>query len=92
MTVFMPKIVRKVLKQLSFWLVLALIKAYQWLISSFLPAHCRYAPTCSHYAVEAFEVHGIVKGLVLTLKRLMKCHPWGGSGFDPVPQIQQIKK
>lgn len=47
---------------------------------------CRYSPTCSEYAVEAIETHGVISGTALALKRLSKCHPFGGSGFDPVPQ------
>ena len=61
------------------------IRFYQWCISPLLPAACRYHPTCSAYAVEAIERHGLVRGGGLTLKRLLRCHPWGGSGYDPVP-------
>lgn len=61
------------------------IRAYQYLISPYLPASCRYYPTCSSYGLEALQVHGPVKGLWLTLKRLGKCHPFGGQGYDPVP-------
>lgn len=62
-----------------------LFKLYHILISPFLGARCRYAPSCSEYANQALEAHGVVKGLWLTTKRLCRCHPWGGSGFDPVP-------
>jgi putative membrane protein insertion efficiency factor len=61
------------------------IRAYQWLISPLLPVSCRYQPTCSAYAIEALQRHGLLRGLALTVKRLMRCHPWGGSGYDPVP-------
>ena len=65
---------------------IALIKIYQWIISPWLGANkCRYTPTCSHYAVEALKKHGVFKGLWLAIKRISKCHPWGGSGYDPVP-------
>jgi putative membrane protein insertion efficiency factor len=64
---------------------LFLIKVYQNLISPITPATCRYQPTCSHYAKEALEVHGFLKGGWLALKRIFSCHPWGGKGFDPVP-------
>ena len=65
--------------------LLGLIKLYQTLISPLTPSTCRFQPTCSHYAKEAIIVHGARKGSVLALKRLFKCHPWGKSGFDPVP-------
>ncbi|KFF00823.1 alpha-hemolysin [Chryseobacterium formosense] len=62
-----------------------LIRFYQWFISPLLPKNCRYEPTCSHYMVESLQVHGIFKGFWLGVKRISKCHPWGGSGYDPVP-------
>jgi putative membrane protein insertion efficiency factor len=62
-----------------------LIGAYQLLISPLLLPSCRFEPSCSHYAQEAIAKHGALRGLVLTLKRLARCHPWGGSGYDPVP-------
>lgn len=49
------------------------------------PASCRFTPTCSQYAIEAITRHGALRGLMLTLRRLSRCHPWGGSGYDPVP-------
>lgn len=64
---------------------LALIWVYRNCISPLTPPSCRYTPTCSQYAVEALRKHGLVKGLWLTVKRLSRCHPWGGSGYDPVP-------
>lgn len=62
-----------------------LIRSYQLLISSWLPATCRFTPTCSQYAIIAITKYGIIKGFLLTIKRLSRCHPWGGSGHDPVP-------
>lgn len=62
-----------------------LIRGYQLLISPLLPASCRYTPTCSSYALEALRKHGVFKGGWLALKRIFSCHPWGGSGHDPVP-------
>ena len=62
-----------------------LVKFYQKCISPFLPASCRYTPTCSQYSVEAFKKWGVIKGGWLTIKRILRCHPWGGSGYDPVP-------
>jgi hypothetical protein len=61
------------------------IRLYQWTISPLLGVNCRYAPSCSAYAVEAIETHGAVRGCWLALRRILRCHPWGGSGYDPVP-------
>lgn len=66
------------------------IRFYQLCISPLFPASCRFTPTCSQYAVEALQVHGPLKGLTLSLHRLMRCHPWGGSGYDPVPPLKVI--
>lgn len=63
-----------------------LIKGYQILISPLLPSSCRYDPTCSHYAIDALKTHGFLKGTLLAIKRIGSCHPWGGSGYDPVPE------
>jgi len=70
------------------WPFLAAIRLYQWTLSplmGMLGAQCRFTPTCSHYAFEAYKLHGPVRGTLLTAKRLGRCHPWGGSGIDPVP-------
>jgi putative membrane protein insertion efficiency factor len=64
---------------------LALIKLYQWILSPWLGPSCRYTPTCSHYAATALQRHGLLKGTWLALKRISRCHPWGSSGYDPVP-------
>ncbi|WP_217939136.1 membrane protein insertion efficiency factor YidD [Duncaniella muris] len=61
------------------------IRFYQLCISPMFPAACRFTPTCSQYAVEAITRHGPVRGLWLAIKRIGRCHPWGGSGYDPVP-------
>lgn len=66
-------------------LFLFLIRLYQGLISPFLPNSCRFHPTCSEYAKQALLKHGFLKGFGLAMRRISKCHPWGGSGFDPVP-------
>ena len=63
-----------------------LIKGYQILISPLLSSSCRYDPTCSHYAIDALKTHGFLKGTLLAIKRIGSCHPWGGSGYDPVPE------
>lgn len=62
-----------------------LIRLYQKLLSPFLGTQCRFSPTCSAYGMEAFKKYGLFKGLWLTVKRIGRCHPWGGSGYDPVP-------
>jgi putative membrane protein insertion efficiency factor len=67
------------------YLFILLIKFYQAFISPFLPSACRYQPTCSEYAKQAFIKHGFFKGFRLMVKRISSCHPWGGSGYDPVP-------
>lgn len=67
------------------FLLLAVIYIYQNFISPFLPARCRYTPTCSQYSKESIKKHGPYKGFILTFKRIIKCHPWGGSGYDPIP-------
>ncbi len=63
----------------------ALIKLYQWILSPLLGPKCRFTPTCSNYALEAFKKHGVFKGFWLTVKRISRCHPLGGHGYDPVP-------
>lgn len=67
------------------WLTLALIAFYRTCISPLLPPACRYTPTCSQYAQEAIRKYGPFKGGWLALKRILRCNPWGGSGYDPVP-------
>ena len=64
---------------------IVLIRLYQWIISPWMGAKCRYTPTCSQYGIEALKKYGPVKGLWLTMRRVSKCHPWGGHGYDPVP-------
>ncbi|MDX2002546.1 MAG: membrane protein insertion efficiency factor YidD [Chitinophagales bacterium] len=62
-----------------------LIQAYKLIVSPWMPSGCRYQPTCSQYGVQALREHGVFKGLWLTVRRLSRCHPWGGHGYDPVP-------
>ncbi|HNW68089.1 MAG TPA: membrane protein insertion efficiency factor YidD [Bacteroidales bacterium] len=61
------------------------IKIYQWTLSPFIGRSCRYVPTCSVYGIEALKKYGAFKGSWLTIKRVVSCNPWGGSGYDPVP-------
>jgi putative membrane protein insertion efficiency factor len=65
--------------------VLVVLRAYQMAVSPMLPPACRFEPTCSRYASEAVEVHGVVRGGWLAIRRVARCHPWSNSGFDPVP-------
>ena len=89
----MPEAIRKTLRNKMKFLLrifsfpfIALIKLYQWIVSPMLgPSKCRFTPTCSNYAIEAFKKYGPFKGFWLTVKRISRCHPWGGHGYDPVP-------
>lgn len=72
-----------ILKILSLSLIF-LIKCYQWIISPWLGPKCRFTPTCSQYAIEAFRKYGLFKGGWMAVRRISRCHPWGGSGHDPV--------
>lgn len=67
------------------WLLVMMVRFYQRFISPLTPPSCRFTPTCSQYAVEALQKYGPLKGSWLAMKRLLRCHPWGGSGYDPVP-------
>ena len=62
-----------------------LVRAYQLAISPFLPPSCRFYPSCSHYAIEALQRHGMFRGVWLALRRVVRCHPWNPGGHDPVP-------
>lgn len=67
------------------WLLSLPIVSYQRCISPFTPPSCRFTPTCSEYARQALKKHGPIKGLALAIWRILRCNPWGGSGYDPVP-------
>ena len=67
------------------WLLIGPVRLYQNLISPLLPPTCRYEPTCSQYMIDAVSRRGLIRGTWLGLKRLARCHPWGGGGYDPVP-------
>jgi uncharacterized protein len=72
------------------WLIsgifILLVKFYQLSVSPLLPNSCRYTPTCSQYTIQALKQHGVFKGLTLGIYRIARCNPWGGHGFDPVPE------
>lgn len=73
------------MKKILSKILLVPIYFYKYSISPMLPPSCRYTPTCSEYAIEAIKKHGPLKGLWLGIKRIARCHPWGGHGYDPVP-------
>ena len=73
-------------------LLIKFIKLYKYLISPMIGPSCRYLPTCSEYSIEALKTYGFIKGFSLSLKRVMSCHPWGNSGFDPVKKKIKAKK
>jgi putative membrane protein insertion efficiency factor len=83
-TIIMMKFFR-FLRSMLIQILILPIRLYQLAISPLMPASCRHLPTCSQYAIEALKVHGIFKGSWLAFRRIIRCHPWGTQGFDPVP-------
>lgn len=77
----MPNAVSRVLARP----LIGLVRLYQVTLSPWLGMNCRFQPTCSSYAIEALQTHGVLKGSWLAAKRIGRCNPWGGSGYDPVP-------
>ena len=73
-------------------IIIKLIKGYRFLISPLLGHSCRYLPTCSEYSIEALKTFGFFKGLSLSFKRILSCHPWSNGGFDPVKKNIKVKK
>jgi|TARA_B100000003_G_scaffold93257_1_gene83689 hypothetical protein len=74
------------------YFLIKLIKVYKFLLSPLLGDTCRYFPTCSDYSIESLQKHGLLKGLFLSFKRILSCHPWGKGGFDPVQKEMKVKK
>ena len=74
------------------YILIKLIKGYKFLISPLLGNSCRYFPTCSEYSIEALNEFGLVKGIYLSLRRIISCHPWGKGGFDPIKKEMKVKK
>tara|TARA_B100000900_G_C20238572_1_gene576887 strand:+ start:412 stop:651 length:240 start_codon:yes stop_codon:yes gene_type:complete len=74
------------------YILIKLIKCYKFLISPMLGQSCRYLPTCSEYSIEALKTYGFFKGVLLSIKRILSCHPWGRGGFDPVKKEVKVKK
>ena len=75
----------KIIRKMALVPLIVLIRFYQICISPLKPPTCRFTPTCSAYALEALRKHGLFKGSWLAVRRILRCHPWGGSGYDPVP-------
>ena len=72
--------------------LILLIRGYQIFISPLLVSNCRFMPTCSEYAIGSLKAHGVINGTFLTVKRIGKCHPWGGHGYDPIPNKMDKNK
>ena len=68
-----------------------IIKIYQFIISPLIGQNCRYLPTCSEYAIESLKLHGLLRGSFFAIRRILKCHPFGGHGFDPIPKRKKNK-
>jgi putative membrane protein insertion efficiency factor len=73
------------MKNIFIYPFLVIIRIYQTLISPLLPSTCRFSPTCSEYSKQSLIKYGLIKGSILSVKRILKCNPWGGNGYDPVP-------
>ncbi len=82
----------KIIRKILIFPFIVLVRFYQVAISPYTPNSCRYSPTCSHYTVEALQKHGLFKGGWLSIKRITSCNPWGGSGYDPVPEKKSKDK
>ena len=77
---------------ISSFLLIKIIKSYRYFISPLLGHSCRYLPTCSEYSIDALKEFGLVKGIFLSIKRVLSCHPWGKGGFDPIKKEIKVKK
>jgi putative membrane protein insertion efficiency factor len=75
----------KIISKVVVFPLIIIVRIYQWIISPLLPPVCRFQPTCSHYMIESLKIWGPIKGTYLGIRRIMRCHPWGGHGHDPVP-------
>ena len=73
-------------------ILIKLIKLYKYLLSPLIGHSCRYLPTCSEYSIEAQETYGFIKGIYISLKRILSCHPWGSGGYDPLKKEMKVKK
>ncbi len=79
--------VKSKIRKVAIFPFVVLIRFYKTCISPLTPKSCRFTPTCSEYGLQAFQKHGVFKGLYLTVRRILRCNPWGGSGYDPVPEV-----
>ena len=70
-------------------LLVAVVRIYQWTLRPFIGAHCRFEPSCSHYAIEALRRHGTARGTMLSVRRVLRCNPWNPGGHDPVPNLSR---
>ncbi len=77
------------IKKLFRHIILLPVYLYRYFISPLIPMRCRFLPSCSEYAIEAVHTHGVIKGSFLAIKRVSRCHPWGGKGLDPVPEKRE---
>lgn len=75
----------KTIRQFFIWVLLLPVYFYRYCISPHTSPSCRFTPTCSEYAIQALKKYGPIQGSWLTLRRILRCHPWGGKGYDPVP-------
>jgi len=73
-------------------MAVALVRTYQWTLRPLIGANCRFCPSCSEYAVDAFRAHGGLRGGGLAVRRILRCHPWNAGGYDPVPAIETATK
>ena len=78
-------------KNMFAWPLIQLLRMYRLAVSPWLGPSCRFDPTCSSYAIEALQEHGLLRGISLAANRIGRCHPWGGSGYDPVPDSKTDK-
>ena len=84
------KIFKVMIEKFLIFIILNLIKFYNFFISPMLGVKCRFLPTCSEYSLESLKKHGLIRGCYFSIKRILHCHPLGGDGYDPVPE--KIKK
>ena len=79
-------------RRLLAWPLVQFVRLYRVTISPYMGVNCRFQPSCSNYAITALEEHGILRGTALAARRIARCHPWGGCGYDPVPGGQEVDR